>query len=255
MSIFSSKPPPMQTTTFSFPGASAEESRARRIQEGLLAAQLAGQKYSAIDPTSGNIIQRAPTAEEAQSDKLNAILNERITAQMEGRMPQIPEETRQLVQTAFRESQRVGAEDITRQMKELAGARGLLPTDSPLFQEGLRAQTDLTGRLRGQEAGAMLNAGQAQNMFSEQARQFQEELRNRTNQNMALMGGQFGQTAQGLAGLRGRPTSMTGPGQFGQSAFQQFAPTLQALGSMASGVGRAGQSLFGQQGIWPNLGR
>ncbi len=252
--IFSSKRPPAQTTTiqYTYPGISAEEQRARRIQEGLLAAQLAGQKYSAIDPSSGNIIQRAPTAEEAQADKLNALLNDRLTAQMEGRMPQIPEETRALVNTAFQESQRAGAADIQRMIRELAGSRGLLPTDSPILQEGLRATTDLTGRLRGQEATALLNAGQAQNLFSEEARRFQAALTDRANANRALLMNEAGQAATGLAGLRRLPTSdtRTGPGSYYQSPLQQFAPTLQALGSAATGVARAGQVGFGQGGIW-----
>lgn len=134
----------------------------------------------------------------------------RTLAFLEGRTPPLTAGQTQRLDTLFGTQREEGQDEIRRFAEEIAGQRGLKLSDTPIGGEAVRAGERLERGLRGARAAAELDITQAETLFSESTRQFQEGLRQQAFMNrLALVGA----TPQGSGLLVGRgslPISSTG---------------------------------------------
>lgn len=191
-----------KSTTVVQPQLSPEDTELKQLQLTFLKRQLAE-------------LEKPPTPEQQEVERLG---QQRLLSVLRGEAPTLSPEQEANLQTIFGAQQRRGEEDIRRFGVELAGARGLNLSDTPIGGELLRQQARLGEGLRVAEAGARLDIPRAQQLFAEETRRFQEQLARQAEANrFALFRPQLGPAGQTV-------TSRQGIG-------------LSEIGSLAGGVG------------------
>lgn len=126
------------------------------------------------------------TPEEREIRKLS---NERALAILRGEAPPLLPGQRERIEEVFGRAKEEAESGLRTFGENLAAERGMRLTDSPIGGELLRQGRELARDLSSAKARAELDVGQAQQVFSESVRQFQENLRQRGIENrMALTG-------------------------------------------------------------------
>lgn len=161
----------------------------------------------------GSLRKRALTPEEETRQKRNLELEELAYNRLKG---VADPETQRLVAETYQGQRESGNKELERFLGEQAASRGMSLNDSPLLREVGIQKSDLETRLRGAEAGSLLDVGSRNQLFGAALREFQEGLRQQAFINRAAIGESYSQTASGLARLRAAsPTTtsrMTMPG-------------------------------------------
>lgn len=165
----------------------------------------------------------------------------------------LPPEVQQAVAQTFQSQRELGQQDLIQQALEAAGLRGLRPSDTPIAGPLTRAQALMESQLRGQEAGSLLNLGQQQRQFAEQANMnrfgaLQQALGQRAGffEGQRQFENQFGLAQQGqqqnlLMNLRNAQEQMR------QQAFQNRLQLAQQLGQGAFSLGNSRLGFGGGQ--------
>lgn len=187
-----------------------------------------------VDAFSRTIAGLTPTADEEEIRRLSS---QKALAILRGEAPQLAEAQRANLETIYGTATRRGTEELTRYGEEIAAARGMRLTDSPIADELLRQKAALTENLGAARAASELNYGQAQQAFDESVRQFQEDLRARAFQSRLA--------------LLGTPPSTTSP-IFGSglptAAFSSATPLVDVLGGQRQ-IGRTQTTGFNPGGF------
>jgi len=191
-----------------------------------------GRTKKGSTPLAIRIGKRAPTEEEQLRADRNKQLEDKFYEQLLGNG--LTDEDRSNIDTIYNEQIRRGSGDILNFANQQAAQRGMTLTDSPIGKEALRAGTDLELGLRSAQAGAYLNKGQANQLFGQELRNFQEQLKQQAFANRAGISEQFLQSGLGLGRTRfqsaGQSTISSGGGSGGLTN-----ALIGAGGSMAGG--------------------
>lgn len=127
-----------------------------------------------------------PSAEQQEIQRLS---DQRTLAILRGEAPPLSPAQEARIRTVFDQAESEGEDDIRQFGEEIAAARGLRLTDTPIGSEVINARTDLAAKLKASRAAAELNLGQTEQAFAESVRQFQANLNQTAYQNrLALLG-------------------------------------------------------------------
>ena len=127
-----------------------------------------------------------PSPEEEEITKLS---NARTIAFLRGESPPLSPGQEEKIRTIFGHAEEEGERDIRRFGEELAASRGMRLTDTPVGRDLLDVRQNLASDLKSARAGAELNMGQAEQVFSESIRQFQAGLKQQAyNNRLSLLG-------------------------------------------------------------------
>ncbi len=193
-----------------------------------------GRTKKGSTPLAIRIGKRAPTEEEALRAQRNKALEDKFYEQLMGNG--LSSEDRANIDTIYDEQIRRGQGDILTFAQQQAAQRGMSLTDSPIGKDALRAGGDLMLGMNSARAGAYLNKGQSNQIFGQELRNFQEQLKQQAFANRAGISEQFLQSGLGLGRMR--------YGSAGQSTVSSQPSGLQntllggglgALGSIGAG--------------------
>ena len=121
--------------------------------------------------------------------EIRTLSNQRALAVLKGEAPPLSAGQQERINTVFGRAAEEAQGSLRTFGEELAASRGLRLTDTPIGGEVLRQGRELAASLAASKAGAELNVGQTEQVFAENVRQFQEQLRQQAFQNrMALTG-------------------------------------------------------------------
>lgn len=176
-----------------------------------------------VDLFSRTIAGLAPTPEE---EEVRALSSKRALAILKGEAPQLSTAQRASLETLYGTASRRGTEELTRYGEEIAAARGMRLTDTPIGSEILREKSRLEEGLGAARASAELDYGQRQQAFDESVRQFQAGLSSAAFQNRLALLGTSPSTMAPIFGS-GLPTA----------SFNAVSPLIDVLG----GQRRTGQ--------------
>lgn len=180
-------------------------------------------------PLAIKINKRAPTAEEQLRLDRDKALEDKYYEQIMGNG--LTDEDRANIDTIYNEQIRRGSGDILNFANQQAAQRGMKLTDSPIGKDALRAAGDLELGMRGAQAGAYLNKGQANQVFGQELRNFQEQLKQQAFANRAGVSEQFLQSGLGMG--RERYTS-AGQTTRGGGTPNTTSAIISGVGSMAT---------------------
>ncbi len=168
-----------------------------------------------------------------RSQELENIVTKNIRARLLGEQFLSPEQTK-LVDDLFKSRQAEGLESLRLVGDQLAGSRGLRPSDTPIAAEIARQGKFLELGLQSAKASAALDLGQREQIFNEGLRQFQEGLRQQALQNRFALLGTMTTPVAGIGALNQGRMSYTQSG----STFNPYQ-LIGAVGGLAQGVGTA----------------
>lgn len=164
-----------------------------------------------------------PLLEPSASEKeIKRLSEERTLAILRGEAPPLLPGQEEQLETLFGTARKRGTEEVQRFGEEIAAARGLRLTDTPIGAEVLREKARLEEQLGTARAAATLDFGNRSVAFNESIRQFQEGLRQKSFENrLALLGR--------TPGPAERAMPFFGTGLAGQT-FAQVSPLVDVLG-------------------------
>lgn len=113
--------------------------------------------------------------------------SENILARLEGRAPILSPEEQGNLDTIYGNTQRQGEQNLSRFAQEIAAARGLAVSDSPIGNEALRQQQEFTSNLGAQKSASAFDLGNASQAFNQQLASFQAQLRQQALANRLSM--------------------------------------------------------------------
>lgn len=225
------------TQTVAFPAPGPQEAALRdlnlqlaRIQAGEYLRGLQRQQEFEASPTYG-----------MQQD-IEKRATQNILARLSGTAPVLSPEEQKRLDEIYGNTQRRGEQDLNRYSQEIAGARGLSVSDSPIGNEALRQQQEFTSNLGAQKAASAFDLGNAGTAFNQAQQAFANQLRQQAYMNRLAFSSQspasfgFGQSLFGER-LAGASRSFNGSGStfnYGGGANSQ---QLGAAGLGASGLG------------------
>jgi hypothetical protein len=220
------------------PEPSPEEKELRRLNLDLARRQIAQ-----LEKIEAEEAARAGSPLGQMQTELETVATRKLLDRLTGRAPVLSPEEQARLDTIFGTAQRRGEESLTKYAREIASTRGLRVSDSPIGNEALRQQRELTEGLGAARAGAELDLGQAETGANEAVAQFQAALRTQAFQNrLALAGFQppgFGLQQQMFSErFAGAPRSFSGRSR---NTWSQWQAGLsgQDVGSGLQGVGAA----------------
>jgi hypothetical protein len=177
--------------------------------------------------------EAAPGA--APEDTMARLSRERAEKILRGELSPISPEVSKRVQEMFGRAEDVATENLMRFGEDLASARGLRVSDSPVGHELLRQKAGLSKDIAAAKAAAEIDLGQAQQQFEESVRQFQEGIKQQAFTNRLIISGR----ATGGSPYAGAPTVSTSPltsGNLGGNISTQVAQFLAALNQRSKGT-------------------
>ena len=230
-------------STIGFSPATPEEQRFRALEEATQRATIQQAGYNIKENPDGTITLVPGPMEETES-KIRALSNKRLLDYLEGKIPEIPPQSRALVEQQYGAALTSGEQELEQFAQDLAASRGMSVTDTPIGSEVLRERGLLGLRLGGAKAGAMLDVASSQRQFDESIRQFQEGLRQRSFLNRLSLTQMPSMSAMLSQGRFAAPTtSFTAP-------FSDIAPALmRGLGSGMTGAAMLSRPSSGT-GLW-----
>jgi hypothetical protein len=214
-----------------------QRSTALQDPTGTLAANLKG--YESLDTPEFRAQLQAAAEQQAKDKQFTDLVQRQLTGRLTGQAFLTPEEQSTL-DKMYESSRQRGTEDITQFGNEIAGQRGMRPSDSPVGNEMIREKGRLTLGLESAKAQSSLDLAQGQKMFEESIRQFQEGLRQTAFQNRLALSTTAPLSvnlASTLAGQRFASASTTTTQPFG------LGQGLGAAGSVFSGGGNLAYGL------------
>lgn len=137
-----------------------------------------------IQPIAGGLFD---TQNQISNDVDTGIANQ---VSSENNQLSITPEQRALIEQVYGAQRSAGQEQLDRYASQLAGARGMMVSDSPIGNELLRRKAAMEEQLGGSQAQATLGYGQFQQQFQESRRQFQSQLKQQSLLNRMAMGQQ-----------------------------------------------------------------
>lgn len=188
-----------------------------------------------------SLIEQLENPERTVQDEIQEELNQLALARLRGEAPELTQGQQELLDTLFASSEAEGIEDITRFAEELAAARGLSVSDSPIGNEALRTFERFRRGLSSAKAGASLDLANAEQIFNENVRQFQSGLEQQAFQNRIALAGAPAPGTSLLSTLTNarlanrRVEGMTRPSTL--SSALAVAGTGANVGSTAAGIG------------------
>lgn len=219
------------TTTIQLPGPSAAEQELSQLN-----LQLAKRQIASLESAEAGEAAFAASPLGLAQRRLEEKATENLLARLEGRAPVLSPEAQARIGTVFGEAERRGQADLLRFGEEIAGARGLSISDSPIGNELLRQRADLSRGLGAARAQSELDVGQTEALFSQSIADFQNRLRQQAFLNrLALAGAQPASFAlqQNLFGQR----MAAAPRTFSQSQTPSGLDVLSGFGALSGGVG------------------
>ena len=197
--------------------------------EAVLASGLAG--FEDLDtPTFRGQLQQAATDKAEQRDFTN-LINRQLRGRLTGEAFLTPPEQATL-DRMFSSAQARGEEDLLKFGEEIAGQRGMRPSDSPIGNELVRERGRLALGLESAKASSTLDLVQGQKNFEESIRQFQEGLRQQAFENRLSLAS----TA---------PLSFNLANQLAQNRFRGISQTTSGQTSLTPGIGQIGGAIGG----------
>ena len=155
--------------------------------------------------------------------EIREVSEKRSLAILKGEAPPLAPGQQERIEKVFARAEEEAQASLRQFGEELAGARGLRLTDTPIGAELLEQGKDLASGLAAAKARTELDVGSAQQQFDETVAQFQQNLRQRAVENRLAL---IGRTAS-LPGLSpGGP--MFGTGSAG-SLFTAINPLIDTL--------------------------
>ena len=207
----------------------------------------AGSQYQSIDSRALRDQLLAAVAEQKQTKELNDIVQKQIVGRLTGNITLTPAEQK-LLDDLYASSFATGKENLQQFGNELANQRGLRPGDSPVGNELVREFDRLQLGLLSAKAASTLDLTQANKLFDESVREFQQGLAQQAFQNRIGLASGYASPLGLVSALSSQrfaqPTTTMSqrntPG-FGQT----FGQIAGGLGSLALGAGLA----FGTGGL------
>ena len=147
-----------------------------------------------------------------QEQEIRRLSNERALAILRGEAPPLLPGQQERIDTIFGTARAEATEELSRYGEDLAASRGMRVTDSPIGHELLRQKSLLERNLAAGKAGAELNVGQAQQVFDESVRQFQENLRQQAFQNRLALTGRTVSNTLPIFASSSTSSALTGAG-------------------------------------------
>lgn len=231
------------TQTIQLPAASPEEQELKKLNLELAKKQIAQMDLATSQQAA---FETSPLGQ--QQKRIEALATQNLEDRLTGKAPVLSPEAQARVNTAFGAAQSQGESDLMRFAEQLAGQRGLRPSDSPIGGEALRQRNIFGQQLAGQKATSELDVGQTEANFDQAIRAFQAQLSQQAFMNrLSLSTGtpaSFGLQSQ-LFGerLAAAPRSMKsfGSGTQWNTGFD--------LGQLMYGAGKMGASFPNSGGL------
>lgn len=206
--------------------------------------------------SSMKLLEETPAQKE-----IRELSEQRAIATLKGEAPPLSPQQEKQIEGLYGAAETAGQRGIRQFAEELAASRGLRLTDTPIGAEVLTKEREFQEALQGAKAGAKLNVGQSQQVFTENVRQFQEGLRQTAFQNrLALVGRSATPTfATGLAGTSAAQISpllstLSQERIAGATKTQTESGGGTDLAGIGSLLGGAGSALSGLVAAGPALG-
>lgn len=172
----------VQTTTL--PGPDANERRLRDLNVQLAERQLA--QFTAAEQQAA---QEAADPLTAKKKELEGLAIENLLARASGRSPVLSPEQQARLDTIYGRASSEGDLQLQNFARDLAASRGMSVADSPIGHEVLDQRRRLAEGLGAQKAGASLDLGNAEALFSQATADFARQLQDRAFQNRLAMAG------------------------------------------------------------------
>ena len=173
-----------QKSQVTLPPRTAEETELLDVQRQVAQIQLRQLQQGEADAAA----EAASPLRKTQT-RVEELATQQLLDRLEGRAPVLPEAAAKRIGQRFDLAQRRGSESLKTFSEELAGMRGMRPTDSPIGGDVLRQQRELTEGLESARAGSELDFGQTEALFAQSLSNFQNQLRQQAFQNRLAMAG------------------------------------------------------------------
>lgn len=238
-----------QTIQVQAPAPSATQTEAERIaleanRMSLEQMKRADQERIAYESSPLKAIQ------DANQLKANQLLQAKLT----GTAPILSPEEEANLNTIYGTAQARGEEDLMRYAQEIAGARGMRTSDSPIGNEALRQRRLFGESLNAQKLSSMFDLGNAQQAFAQQQQSFGDQLKQQAFLNRMMMASLNPAAAQFASNLGATNASLAGRTISGNLFAPQTASLLGATGNLFSGIGQMGRGWRGAPGTAQTTG-
>ena len=201
-----------------------------------------GSEYQSIDSRALRDKLLAAAAEQKQTKELNDIVQKQLIGRLTGNITLTPAEQK-LLDDLYASSFATGKENLQQFGNELANQRGLRPGDSPVGNELVREFGRLQLGLGSAKAASTLDLTQANKLFDESVREFQQGLSQQQFQNLIGLGAGFTSPlglASALSSQRFAQPTTTMSQRNKPSFMESFGQVAGGLGTLALGVGAFG---------------
>lgn len=208
--------------------------RALQFPELALAGDIEG-----VDPEDPNIreLLERQISQQQFGRQIEEEVTPRLLAQLRGEEFLSPGQE-SLLDELFGTQLELGEEDIRRFAGELAGQRGLRLGDTPIGGEALRAEERLVRGLRGARAGAGLQFGERQQLFTQSLQEFQANLRQQAFLNRISLAS-TAPLSLNLSGILARERIAGAPTTQRSKTSPSTLDILAGVGGFLSGAGSA----------------
>ena len=229
------------TTNIQLPEPDPQEARLREINLRLAQIQ-AGEYLRSLEEDEA--FRQSPLFATQRAIEEKASAN--ILARLTGEAPVLSPEEQARLDEIYGNTQREGEESLRRYAEEIAGARGLAVSDSPIGNEALRQHQEFIQNLGAQKAGSAFDLGNAATNFASEQQKFAAQLRQAAYMNrlsfasqqpssFGFQGGLFGER------LAGAPRSFSGS-QSGTGSSTGFQWGAGVSGQDVAGYAGAGRT-------------